>query len=93
MNAICFSIQRFFEIVAERFIKFWAHADFIFRWTDLYKQQQKHLTNLHTLSLHVSEIGFIAKMISCFFLFFYFFVQFFGHELEILRIQFDFSEK
>lgn len=48
------SFFRFFEIVGRRFMKIWAHTDFVFRWTDLYREQQKHLTNLHALTTHVS---------------------------------------
>lgn len=42
------------EIVGKRFIKFWAHADFVYRWTDLYKIQQKHCDNINILTSRVS---------------------------------------
>lgn len=47
--------NRMCEIVGRRFIKFWAHADFIYRWTDLYKVQQKHCDNINILTSRVSE--------------------------------------
>lgn len=46
------------EIVGKRFIKFWAHADFIYRWTDLYKIQQKHCDNINILTSRVSDSSF-----------------------------------
>lgn len=35
-------------------MKFWTHLDFIYRWTDLYKKEQKHLKNLFNLTNEVS---------------------------------------
>lgn len=34
---------RICEIVGKRFIQFWTHPNFIFRWTDLYRIQAKHI--------------------------------------------------
>lgn len=42
------------EIVGKRFIKFWAHADFVYRWTDLYRVQQKHCDTIGVLTNRVS---------------------------------------
>lgn len=42
------------EIVGKRFIKFWAHADFIYQWTSLYQIQQKHCNIINVLTSHVS---------------------------------------
>lgn len=49
-------MSRMCEIVGKRFIKFWAHADFIYRWTDLYKIQQKHCDNINILTSRVSNL-------------------------------------
>lgn len=50
--------NRMCEIVGRRFIKFWAHADFVYRWTDLYKIQQKHCDNINILTSRVSSFEF-----------------------------------
>ncbi|XP_055299855.1 cytochrome P450 4g1-like [Sitodiplosis mosellana] len=50
------SLEAFFDIVAKRFINFWAHSDYIYRWTDLYKEQVKHLKNLRNLTTHIYHI-------------------------------------
>lgn len=34
-------------------MKFWTHLDCIYRWTDLYKKEQKHLENLFNLTNEV----------------------------------------
>ncbi|XP_031639345.1 cytochrome P450 4C1-like [Contarinia nasturtii] len=49
-------IEAFFDIVGQRFIKFWTHLDFLYRWTALYKEQQKHLNNFHKLTKHIYRI-------------------------------------
>lgn len=36
-------------------MKFWTHLDFVYRWTDLYKQEQKHLENLFNLTNEVRK--------------------------------------
>lgn len=51
--------NRMCEIVGKRFIKFWAHADFVYRWTDLYKVQQKHCDNINILTSRVSELKWL----------------------------------
>lgn len=43
----------FFDIAAKRIMKFWTHLDFVYRWTDLYKKEQKHLENLFNLTNEV----------------------------------------
>lgn len=52
------------EIVGKRFIKFWAHADFIYKWTDLYKIQQKHCDNINILTSRVNSCIFLINFFS-----------------------------
>lgn len=35
-------------------MKFWTHLDFVYRWTDMYKSEQKHLENLFNLTNEVN---------------------------------------
>lgn len=46
-------VYRFFDIAAKRIMKFWTHLDFVYRWTDLYKKEKKHLENLFNLTNEV----------------------------------------
>ena len=48
---------RYFDIAAKRIMKFWTHLDFVYRWTDLYKKEQKHLENLFNLTNEVNFYG------------------------------------
>lgn len=51
---------RMCEIVGKRFIKFWAHSNFMYQFTDLYKVQQVHCQNIGLLTDRVSTIENIS---------------------------------
>lgn len=52
---------RYFDIAAKRIMKFWTHLDFVYRWTDLYKKEQKHLENLFNLTNEVMIVKIYVK--------------------------------
>lgn len=41
------------EVVGQRFIKFWAHAEAVYKWTSLYRFQKKHEQVLDVLTSRV----------------------------------------
>lgn len=46
---------RYFCTVLKRFIKPWFHANFIYKWTPMYKNGQIHLANVQKLTNAVSD--------------------------------------
>lgn len=50
----------FFDIAAKRIMKFWTHLDFVYRWTNLYKEEKQHLENLFNLTNEVTEFFFFV---------------------------------
>lgn len=45
-----------FEMVILRFLKVWPQPSFIYRWTELYRTQEKHLNIMHSFTDRVSSI-------------------------------------
>lgn len=61
INCVEFSIS---EGIIKRFMNPLAHVDFIYKKTNLYKQQQEHLNNIRYLTDRVSFFCFVFKCFS-----------------------------